>query len=89
MSEQELLDKVAQQGEQVRTLKAEKADAAAVKAAVAVLLDLKKQYKDLTGNDVPAPKQESKKKKEKVVQDNTPNLKKQEEKARKKGWESC
>ena len=84
MSEQELLDKVAQQGEQVRTLKAEKADAAAVKAAVAVLLDLKKQYKDLTGNDVPAPKQESKKKKEKVVQDNTPNLKKQEEKARKK-----
>jgi len=84
MSEQELLDKITAQGDQVRTLKAEKAEADKVKAAVATLLDLKKQYKDLTGNDVPAPGKQDSKKKEKKVQDNTPNLKKQEEKAKKK-----
>lgn len=81
-SPQEILDKVKEQGEQVRTLKAEKADAETVKAAVAELLALKKSYKDLTGEDVPAPPKQEKKKK--VVQDNTPNLKKAEEKARKK-----
>lgn len=40
---------VATQGEAVRSLKGAKADKAAIDAAVAVLLDLKKQYTALTG----------------------------------------
>ncbi|XP_058116376.1 bifunctional glutamate/proline--tRNA ligase [Anopheles ziemanni] len=49
--EADLLAQIATQGEQVRTLKSNKADKASVDAAVAVLLKLKADYKTLTGKD--------------------------------------
>ena len=54
--------KIDAQGEAVRGLKASKADAAAIKAAVDQLLALKTEYKSATGEDYPppAPKKESK-----------------------------
>ena len=51
----EILAKVEAAGAAVRDLKAAKADKPALKAAVDVLLALKKEYKDATGQDVPAP----------------------------------
>ncbi|XP_056134251.1 bifunctional glutamate/proline--tRNA ligase isoform X2 [Lampris incognitus] len=48
---QELFSKVAQQGEMVRKLKSEKALKEKVDAAVKSLLDLKSQYKTLTGEE--------------------------------------
>ena len=59
--EGELLDKVTAQGAKVAELKKAKAEKDAVMAEVAVLLDLKKQYKELTGQDVPAPAKQSSK----------------------------
>ncbi|XP_049573000.1 bifunctional glutamate/proline--tRNA ligase isoform X3 [Syngnathus scovelli] len=47
----DLFDKVAQQGELVRTLKAEKAPKDRVDEAVKSLLDLKSKYKTLTGQE--------------------------------------
>uniref|UniRef100_A0A182NG17 Bifunctional glutamate/proline--tRNA ligase n=1 Tax=Anopheles dirus TaxID=7168 RepID=A0A182NG17_9DIPT len=46
-----LNDSITQQGETVRKLKADKAPKADIDAAVKVLLDLKAQYKALTGSD--------------------------------------
>lgn len=83
MSEQELLAAHTAQGNVVRELKAAKAAPEDIKAAVAKLLDIKKQYKDLTGNDVPNPNASAKKEK-KAPQEQKVNLKKQEEKAKKK-----
>ena len=82
MSHQELFDQVTAQGSKIRELKTAKADAADIKAQVAVLLELKAKYKSETGQDYVAPGTEKKEKK--VVQENKPNLKKAEEKARKK-----
>ena len=48
-----ILGQITLQGAKVRELKAAQADKAAVKAAVDELLALKKQYKDLTGQDPP------------------------------------
>ncbi|KAI9517973.1 hypothetical protein NQZ68_001143 [Dissostichus eleginoides] len=48
---QELFSQVSQQGELVRKLKTEKAPKDQVDAAVKALLDLKSQYKTLTGQD--------------------------------------
>ncbi|XP_034040997.1 bifunctional glutamate/proline--tRNA ligase isoform X3 [Thalassophryne amazonica] len=48
---QDLFSKVAQQGETVRKLKSEKAPKDQVDEAVKLLLDLKNQYKTLTGED--------------------------------------
>lgn len=47
----EFNNKIAQQGNVVRDLKTQKADKTKVDAAVKVLLDLKAQYKALTGAD--------------------------------------
>jgi len=82
MSHQELFDQVTAQGSKIRELKAAKAEAADIKAQVAVLLELKAKYKAESGQDYVAPGTEKKEKK--VVQENKPNLKKAEEKARKK-----
>lgn len=49
--EQSLLLKIAQQGDKVRDLKTKKAERAAVDPEVKTLLDLKAQYKSLTGKD--------------------------------------
>ncbi|XP_053568750.1 bifunctional glutamate/proline--tRNA ligase [Bombina bombina] len=65
---EELFNKVSKQGEEVRKLKAEKAEKGKVDAAVKVLLDLKTQYKALTGTEykpVSAAGSEDKKQKEK------------------------
>ncbi|KAM9317202.1 bifunctional glutamate/proline--tRNA ligase [Gastrophryne carolinensis] len=48
---EELYNKVAKQGDEVRRLKSEKAPKESVDAAVKQLLDLKSQYKTLTGVD--------------------------------------
>lgn len=50
-SEVELLEKITAQGDKVRTLKTNKADKATVDAAVKALLQLKADYKTLTGKD--------------------------------------
>ncbi|XP_052756724.1 bifunctional glutamate/proline--tRNA ligase isoform X2 [Galleria mellonella] len=47
----ELLSQITAQGDKVRKLKAEKADKAAVDAEVKTLLNLKAQYKTITGTD--------------------------------------
>jgi len=47
----DLYNKVTQQGDKVRQLKSDKADKAAVTAAVKVLLELKAEYKKKTGQD--------------------------------------
>lgn len=52
--EEELTNKINQQGQVVRELKTAKADKAAVQAAVDTLLALKVQYKSLTGKDFAA-----------------------------------
>ncbi|KAG8443771.1 hypothetical protein GDO86_009088 [Hymenochirus boettgeri] len=65
---EDLFNKVAKQGEEVRKLKAEKAAKDKVDAAVKLLLDLKTQYKVLSGTEykpAPAPSTEDKKQKEK------------------------
>merc|ERR1712176_18876 len=49
-----ILEQIAEQGNVVRNLKAEKAGKDKIKPAVDQLLALKKQYKDLTGVDPPA-----------------------------------
>ena len=51
--EDEILAKIAEQGNIVRDLKTQKADKDKIKAAVDVLLGLKKEYKVLTGKDAP------------------------------------
>ena len=48
-----ILEQIAEQGNVVRNLKAEKAGKDKIKPAVDQLLALKKQYKDLTGVDPP------------------------------------
>ena len=58
-----ILEKVAAQGLVVRDLKAAKAEKDATIAAVQKLLAFKKEYKDLTGEDVPGPPKKQKKKK--------------------------
>lgn len=58
-----ILAKVTAQGLVVRDLKTAKADKAEITAAVDVLLALKKEYKAVTGNDVPGPPKKQKKKK--------------------------
>lgn len=50
-NEAEILTKIAQQGEKVRDLKAKKADKASVDAEVKTLLDLKSEYKAVTGKE--------------------------------------
>jgi bifunctional glutamyl/prolyl-tRNA synthetase len=50
-SGEDLNDSITKQGDKVRQLKTEKADKAAVDAAVAALLDLKAKYKAATGKD--------------------------------------
>ncbi|XP_021712876.1 bifunctional glutamate/proline--tRNA ligase [Aedes aegypti] len=50
-TETELLEKIAAQGDKVRTLKTNKADKAAVEVEVKTLLQLKTDYKTLTGKD--------------------------------------
>uniref|UniRef100_A0A6I8S6E3 Bifunctional glutamate/proline--tRNA ligase n=2 Tax=Xenopus tropicalis TaxID=8364 RepID=A0A6I8S6E3_XENTR len=65
---EELYNRVARQGEEVRKVKSEKAAKDKVDAAVKELLDLKAQYKALTGTEykpVAAPSSEEKKHKEK------------------------
>ncbi|KAM4693873.1 bifunctional glutamate/proline--tRNA ligase isoform 2-T2 [Discoglossus pictus] len=65
---EDLFNKVAKQGEEVRKLKADKAPKDKVDAAVKALLELKTQYKALTGTDykpVSATGSEDKKQKEK------------------------
>ncbi|XP_063299887.1 bifunctional glutamate/proline--tRNA ligase isoform X2 [Pelobates fuscus] len=65
---EELFNKVSKQGDEVRKLKTEKAPKDKVDAAVKQLLDLKTQYKALTGTDykpVSAAGSEDKKQKEK------------------------
>jgi len=52
---EELLAKVAEQGDKVRAAKAAKASKDEIDAAVKTLLDLKAEYKKLTGEDVPVP----------------------------------
>ncbi|KAL1373620.1 hypothetical protein pipiens_018566 [Culex pipiens pipiens] len=49
--EAEILNQIATQGDKIRTLKSSKADKAAVEAEVKVLLQLKADYKSLTGKD--------------------------------------
>ncbi|KAI4469059.1 prolyl-trna synthetase [Holotrichia oblita] len=51
----ELVTKVNKQGDIVRNLKTNKAPKDEVDAAVKILLDLKAEYKKLTGNDFPVP----------------------------------
>ncbi|KAI4469093.1 prolyl-trna synthetase [Holotrichia oblita] len=51
----ELVSKVNKQGDIVRNLKTNKAPKDEVDAAVKILLDLKAEYKKLTGNDFPVP----------------------------------
>lgn len=51
ISEAELLQKITTQGEKVRKLKTDKADKSSVDAEVKLLLDLKANYKKLTGKD--------------------------------------
>lgn len=46
-----LFQEIAAQGDKVRELKAKKADKSAVDAEVKILLDLKTEYKSLTGQD--------------------------------------
>jgi len=53
----EILAKVAAQGDKVRQLKAAKASKAEIDAEVKILLSLKAEYKNLTGKDVPPPGQ--------------------------------
>lgn len=48
-------EKIVQKGDSVRELKSNKADPAAIKAAVADLLDAKAEYKAVTGMDYGAP----------------------------------
>lgn len=50
-SEAEILQKIAAQGDKVRDLKQKKAEKSAVDSEVKVLLNLKAEYKALTGND--------------------------------------
>jgi hypothetical protein len=50
----ELKAKITAQGQVVVTMKADKAEAAAIKEAVALLLKLKAEHKALTGEDFPA-----------------------------------
>lgn len=65
-SAEELNLKIVDQGNKVRTLKEQKADKATVQAEVKTLLNLKAEYKAITGSDwspnakTPAPKQETK-----------------------------
>ena len=59
----DLDQKITSQGDSVRQLKAAKADKAEVEAAVKVLLDLKKQFKEATGNDWKPPAAPAKEKK--------------------------
>ncbi|XP_052567493.1 bifunctional glutamate/proline--tRNA ligase, partial [Culex pipiens pallens] len=49
--EAEILNQIATQGDKIRTLKSSKADKAAVETEVKVLLQLKADYKSLTGKD--------------------------------------
>lgn len=51
LNETVILEKISQQGDKVRILKTQKADKPAVDAEVKVLLELKSQYKSLTGKD--------------------------------------
>ena len=65
---EELVKKIEEQGSQVRSLKSSNAAKDAIDKAVADLLALKAQYKEKTGQDLPAggrPKKEEKKKEEK------------------------
>lgn len=50
-SENDLLEKITEQGDLVRNLKSQKTDKASIDAAVKVLLNLKADYKTLTGKD--------------------------------------
>ena len=66
----ELDEKIRSQGDEVRKLKAAKAEKAAVEAAVKTLLELKAQYKTATGADWKPPAAaggDKKAEKEKVV----------------------
>lgn len=49
LSEEEILNRIAEQGEKIRKLKAGKAEKSVVDPEVKVLLDLKSDYKNLTG----------------------------------------
>lgn len=62
---QELTAKINEQGDKVRTLKTSKADATEVDVAVKLLLDLKLEYKNKTGEDFPTPGRSSSSKKDK------------------------
>ena len=63
----ELDEKIRSQGDEVRKLKAAKAEKAAVEAAVKTLLELKAQYKTATGADWKPPAAAGGDKKEKVI----------------------
>ncbi|XP_048579210.1 bifunctional glutamate/proline--tRNA ligase-like isoform X2 [Nematostella vectensis] len=61
---EKLMGEITQQGDKVRTLKTGGADKKDVDAAVATLLKLKAQYKDLTGEEVAGGKPKKEKKKD-------------------------
>uniref|UniRef100_A0A336L852 Bifunctional glutamate/proline--tRNA ligase n=1 Tax=Culicoides sonorensis TaxID=179676 RepID=A0A336L852_CULSO len=77
---QELTDKVTAQGNVVRDLKSKKASKAEIDAAVNLLLDLKAEYKTLTGNDFPVAGRQQETKKESKPQKPKQEPKKQEAK---------
>ncbi|KAK9886701.1 hypothetical protein WA026_017618 [Henosepilachna vigintioctopunctata] len=49
--ENDLLSKISEQGDKVRKLKSEKAEKAKIDAEVKILLELKKEFKNVTGKD--------------------------------------
>ncbi|XP_063706944.1 bifunctional glutamate/proline--tRNA ligase [Culicoides brevitarsis] len=71
---QELTEKITAQGNVVRDLKSKKATKSEIDSAVKILLDLKAEYKNVTGKDFPVagrqqePKKESKHQKQKLEQ---------------------
>merc|ERR1739838_610069 len=62
-----LAEKCAAQGNTVRDLKAKKAEKGEIEAAVKILLNLKSQYKEVSGVDLAPPKKEKAPKQEQKV----------------------
>eukprot|EP00794_Sanderia_malayensis_P017780 gene17780-19556_t len=79
---EQLLKRISEQGEKVRSLKSASAPKSETDAEVKLLLDLKAQYKEMTGEDVPGAGGKGRKdKKEKKKDEAKPQAKKQEDKS--------